>query len=75
MKLANRETCDKMYQIIGKSYDVINYYHRGLQESAYHAALAWEMRHVDAERYFFDQKSNKILLIDKDGNQVYPNQN
>ena len=143
MKLANRETCDKIFQIIGKSYDVINYYHRGLQESAYHAALAWEMRqlpyhvqleecfhqyykgvkldktyrmdlvvddilvelkakecitsehrlqlfnymrlvnmtygllinfgvdHVDAERYYYDQKSNKILLIDKDGNQVY----
>jgi len=44
MAIVSREICDLMYIIIGRSYQVLNYYHRGLQESAYHAALAWELK-------------------------------
>lgn len=42
--MADKEILDKMYLIYRKSCDVINFLKGGLQESAYHAALEWELR-------------------------------
>lgn len=41
--MIDKSTIDKMYLIYRKSCDVINFLRGGLQESAYHAALEWEL--------------------------------
>lgn len=41
--MVEKVTLDKMYFIYKKSCDVINFLKGGLQESAYHAALEWEL--------------------------------
>lgn len=41
--MVDQEVLDKMYVIYRKSCDVINFLKGGLQESAYHAALEWEL--------------------------------
>lgn len=41
--MVEKEILDKMYVIFRKSCDVINFLRGGLQESAYHAALEWEL--------------------------------
>jgi len=41
--MVDKVALDKMYVIYRKSCDVINFYNGGLQESAYHAALEWEL--------------------------------
>lgn len=41
--MVDKEILDKMYLIYKKSCDVINFLKGGLQESAYHAALEWEL--------------------------------
>ena len=41
--MVNKETLDKIYLIYRKSCDVVNFLKGGLQESAYHAALEWEL--------------------------------
>jgi len=42
--MADKEIVDKMYTIFRKSCDVVNFLRGGLQESAYHAALEWELK-------------------------------
>lgn len=55
-KIVSEVGIKKIYNIIGLAYRVYNYYHSGLQESAYHAALDWELRQngfeVDHEQMF-----------------------
>lgn len=41
--MVDQEVLEKMYVIYRKSCDVINFLKGGLQESAYHAALEWEL--------------------------------
>lgn len=43
LTMIDKNTIDKMYLIYRKSCDVINFLRGGLQESAYHAALEWEL--------------------------------
>lgn len=43
MVVAEKEIVDKMYIIFRKACDVMNNLRGGLQESAYHAALDWEL--------------------------------
>ena len=42
--MIEKEIVDKMYVIYRKSCDVLNFLKGGLQESAYHAALEWELK-------------------------------
>ena len=34
------------YVVINKAYEVMNFFKKGLQESAYHAALEWELQNA-----------------------------
>jgi len=44
--MVDKEILDKMYTIYRKSCDVINFLRGGLQESAYQAALEWELNQI-----------------------------
>lgn len=41
--MVDKITLDRMYVVYRKSCDVLNFLNGGLQESAYHAALEWEL--------------------------------
>ncbi len=56
MKVADEIICSKIDRIYQLSNRVIEFYHANLQESAYHAALEWELSNagfmVASEQYY-----------------------
>ncbi len=80
MKVADEIICSKIDRIYQLSNRVIEFYHSNLQESAYHAALEWELTNsgfsVLSEQSFVlwyrGVKLNKFYKIDLvvDGNLI-----
>ena len=65
MMKVDKATIDTIYLIINKAYEVMNFLKKGLQESAYHAALEWELKQsgvtVESEQPFHIwYKGNKL---------------
>lgn len=56
MNVASQTICDRMDKIYCLAKNVIEFYHYGVQESAYHAGLEWELRNngfvVESEQLF-----------------------
>ena len=72
MTKVDKETTDMFYLVISKAYDVMKFLKKGLQESAYHAALEWELKQagvpVESEQSFHiwykGHKLDKMYKLD-----------
>ena len=56
MNVVDRDIVALYYLVINRAYEVMNFLKKGLQESAYHAALEWELANagvkVESEQLF-----------------------